>query len=465
MFTHRPLFPQLSGSSVDTLKKLHTALSVLRDAEKGITYCIERGINRLQNEIYARKGLGSLPDELFMRIFEFAWDLNAFEKSINYEADWTELDPNTLGNTLVSVDRRFRRIALRTPILWSILTSAQSEEARANNLARSKTVGIHVYLFGEYELDRSEAFSLLLLHSQRWESLYIGFDWACGSPELLRTQLMLPSLCSLYIEGLSDDEEPCRSFVNWHMPKLAYLRLRDMVLIPSFGPSLVRCELDFTDRIFNKLEEIPHIDVNSLFGRIGGLCNLETLKLVDYPVEELDIPDTIVAVSLPKLTLLQLESDISLELLAKMLDTPRVQRVELKLQKATGLECDLKRYLPINAREYTSLRELSIWSGRIGFFSCDYFVDQICSLLEHLPQVEHLTVLAGRWDDEKYDRNKPRIRSALRSEGHDVRELLSAHANDTELPTNRKLEVVRQKATNSYNVVFRQREKIITHQA
>lgn len=172
-----------------------------------------------------------------MRIFELAWDFDAFEKSIDPEIERAGIDPNTLGNTLASVDRRFRRIALSTPILWSIVTSKKSMDVRAANLARSKVVGIHVYLFYSNNFaNRGKIFSQLLIHSLRWKSLFIGFDWAAYYRLLLETQnLKLPLLRSLMINGLSDNEEPCGSYVNWYMPKLACLRLHDKVLTPSFS--------------------------------------------------------------------------------------------------------------------------------------------------------------------------------------------------------------------------------------
>lgn len=181
-----------------------------------------------------------------MHIFELMWDRDAPEKSTNPYKE--RIDPNTLGNTLASVDQRFRRIALSTAILWSIVTDIQSMEVRATNLARSKNVGIHVYLFDETDSTSSDpVYNQLLIHSHRWESLCIGIHWAHNYLNLLletQQNLMLPSLRSLYIHGLSDDEL-YGSYVDWNMPKLVFLRLYDVVLTPSSGPSLVRCELDF----------------------------------------------------------------------------------------------------------------------------------------------------------------------------------------------------------------------------
>lgn len=89
-----------------------------------------------------------------MHIFELMWDRDAPEKSTNPYKE--RIDPNTLGNTLASVDQRFRRIELSTATLWSIVTDIQSMEVRATNLARSKNVGIHVYLFDETDSTRSD---------------------------------------------------------------------------------------------------------------------------------------------------------------------------------------------------------------------------------------------------------------------------------------------------------------------
>lgn len=244
------------------------------------------------------------------------------------------------------------------------------------------------------------------------------------------------------------------------MPKLAFLRLCDVVLTPSSGPSLVRCELDFTQWFYKKFFKNPRTDVYSLFRRLGGLCHLETLKLINYPVDCMELPDTIVPLSLPKLASLELDSYYHSGRLAEMLDTPHVQRIGIVFRGDTGLEHDLERYLPTNAREYLSLRELSFWFGKIGFFNGDHFLDQIGSLVEKSPQVEWLTVLTGEWDGEEDHCNDPRIR-IFHSEGHDIRDALStlnadANLGDTKLST--RLEVVRQKATNNYMVVLREKD-------
>lgn len=149
-----------------------------------------------------------------------------------------------------------------------------------------------------------------------------------------------------------------------------------------------------------------------------------------------------------------------------MLDTPQIQRIDISSRASSEFwnvtpypKYTLEEYLPTNTKGYTSLRELSFRFFDNDFFDRKNFVNQTASILEHLPQVERLTISGGAMipEEAREDSAVRTLRSKLCDVGRKFSSLatlgIAAGLADMKLST--ELEVVRPKTSHDCTLVWR----------
>lgn len=198
------------------------------------------------------KGLASIPDEVLSEILEHVVKFNYGLISI-YDR----------GN-LSLVCRRFRRVVLETPRMWTDINSSHKKPYILACLTKSKSAGLCIDLSFNanrfsYSLDQSlSIFSTILHHSSRWEQLHVYVSTEQAKSENLEklrqsklfSSIHLPSLHTLTLggplfRGFSPAQEEFNAFYqSWEMPNLRSLRINHGVPKSIVAPNLISVELD-----------------------------------------------------------------------------------------------------------------------------------------------------------------------------------------------------------------------------
>ncbi|THG99851.1 hypothetical protein EW145_g7187 [Phellinidium pouzarii] len=222
------------------------------------------------------EGINSLPDEILSFIFVFAYEKYLWETG------------HLMGGALALVSRRFRRIALDIPILWTYYSNhCIKKEQNEICLQRSRNAGLHIGLFiTPYNLDESVVFFLntLTRHAHRWRTLIVHFD----NPHAVRLNngllgrrfpgLKLPSLTSMTMIGhdpfVDSDHYFNRPdfFGDWDMPNLHSLTAVTRVPVSRISTlkTLRFCVHGIDDNFF----------FNRLFDYLNDIKTLQILELV-----------------------------------------------------------------------------------------------------------------------------------------------------------------------------------------
>lgn len=217
------------------------------------------------------KGIDTLPDEILSMIFE------SFE---NYEYQAVTRDCSL-------VSRRFRRVVLNTPRLWSnVSTDMKSMDCVSRHLERSKSIGLNadvapspLFSWETPCLDQLDVFDAVLTHARRWErfAVDIGLD---SKPLNLRERLNnlthLPRLKELCLEcyrGVVEVVDP--SFLD----SLCAPQLRRLCIINCApGPSALFSTLTSLEILiwdFNGDHQLSH----SLCMLLASIPNLTEASL------------------------------------------------------------------------------------------------------------------------------------------------------------------------------------------
>lgn len=225
----------------------------------GLSASLEEKITDIKEHIHQfvlGKGLASIPDELLSNILEYA------EGSQRRTA---------LKENLSLVCRRFRRLVLNTPRLWSRVSSFDTMRYVRTCLERSKSVGLSINLFidNKGHLDRGLSFlAEVIPHSSRWEDLNVLFSFARMDLDLrneihrspIFSKLHLSSLYSLSLELSAtgnfdfDNDDIWHFYQNWDMPNLRSL---DSNLVPKITITSNLCSFRF-HRIFGDALRVAH---------------------------------------------------------------------------------------------------------------------------------------------------------------------------------------------------------------
>lgn len=263
----------------DSPKIVSDARSTLRDLDgakvllEGLSASLEKTIMDIKKHIFPfelARGLASTPDEILSLIFEHANGIHSSDGRIFRDTK----------EELSLVCRRFRRVAVNSPRLWSnIGSSAKMPYVRAC-LQRSKTVGLSISLnLHEYaELQHVSSFlAAVVPHATRWEYFGAFFGRLTNSTRILPflLNLRLPSLHSL-----------CLTFLD-----CAILRDDDGHFYQSWEvPNLRSLDIDIIPRIF----EAPNLSSVCFQGVSIDEGTAESERLKDFlsafpKLEELDI--------------------------------------------------------------------------------------------------------------------------------------------------------------------------------
>lgn len=235
--------PDVEPRARSTLRELENVKAMLA----GLSASLEEKITDIKEHIHhfvLGKGLASIPDELLSNILEHA------EGSQRRTA---------LKENLSLVYRRFRRLVLNTPRLWSHISSSYEMRYVRTCLERSKSVGLSIDLLinNKGDLDRGLSFlAEVIPHSSRWEDLNVLFSFARMDLDLrnkihqspIFSKLHLPSLYSLSLElnttgNFNFDKNGIWHFYqNWDMPNLRSL---DSDLVPKTTITSNLCSFRF----------------------------------------------------------------------------------------------------------------------------------------------------------------------------------------------------------------------------
>lgn len=262
-----------------TLRNLKNVKNVLASLSSSLNETI-MGIEEYIHPFERGKGLASIPDEILSKIFEHAEE-NLIRVRI------------TTKEKLSLVCRRFRRIVLKTPRLWSHIDSLREMRYVRTCLKRSRSAGLSIKLSigqnDERKLDRLLShFAEAIPHSSRWEHLdvYIGLTKTTSGIDLrkkilrsiISSDLHLPSLCSLrldmdpnFFSGASDDNTR-HFYQNWDMPNLRFLEI-SIVPKPIIAPKLS------SFRLSGNFRDLPPSDKVRLRSFIASFPTLQELDV------------------------------------------------------------------------------------------------------------------------------------------------------------------------------------------
>lgn len=333
------------STSPGIVREAQTTLHDLEDVRivlAGLLASLEATIVDMKKRIHPLvhgMGLASIPDEILSEIFEYELELNDIVST-----------SKTTG-TLSLVCRRFRRVALKTPRLWSRISKYDKMPYARACLERSKSVGLSISLTFTNAYVLTHELSLLaevIRHSSRWEHLRVSFlleeeDITQHENDLQSTiasNLHLPSLRSLELDYrrsrgeddvLADDHHIQHFYQSWNMPNLRHFQ--STIIPKSFiAPRLSSIDLwDFhtggdpaaSEQIRDFLTAYPELEkLRFDFTHSGAqsypsshlvhLPNLTTLGIGAYECDSRDVRPIMDALRIPKLRKLYIETSISM---------------------------------------------------------------------------------------------------------------------------------------------------------
>ncbi|TDL21289.1 hypothetical protein BD410DRAFT_312442 [Rickenella mellea] len=169
----------------------------------------------------------TLPDEIMTYIFETGHRMTrgcAFAKSVSH------------------VSRRFRRASLRTPSLWTRISTAYADDQIPASLLRSCAMDLEVtIMYGGNDMELHAFFGLLHPSSNRWSRLDLG-EPETAEPEHCLQHLTLPRLQTLRYDSRID-------ISLWDAPLLHRIEARhwDVSAGLAFHSQLTTFELSMED--------------------------------------------------------------------------------------------------------------------------------------------------------------------------------------------------------------------------
>ncbi len=248
-----------------------------------------RRLYGVQLEHVARKGIASLPDELFALIFKIAALSNGTGQAV----------------LLSHVSRRFREVALGEHHLWATLHSGATRDELETFISRSGfNTDLHVVIHVAPRYFNPHAFiSVCWPTAQRWKTLTISEadDLQPNNATalfILKTidrsyDLRLPHLQELYIghHRVHGARVDIRFRPSWTSPNLRALRCKDYIPSPSTSfASLSSIDLSLhlssdiygaqIEDLLSFLDSVPSVtDVNL---QIHGIVVIEFVEAIQF---------------------------------------------------------------------------------------------------------------------------------------------------------------------------------------
>jgi len=275
---------------------------------------VQKSVNKLDDFINARKPILStlrhLPHEMLSYIFTLC--LDPIRNRPWHRSHWHSIPSFTLSQ----VCRRWRAVALETPILWSLLVDVQLKPKLGSKLGysyikfletllrRSKNLDLWIYIHVPFhELDTHRVIAPLVRHSGRWR--VVTFE---TSPSIVAAfrgiQHRLPRLRSLSLDLSRGDEATSLKLFS-DAPSLTEVTISDL------NPQL---ELPWGQlKSFNEQTktvpgtQVPHVFRNSTDSLEHLILTLRTFVLV-YTVAGVGLTRLDVPVTFPNLKTMRLTS-------------------------------------------------------------------------------------------------------------------------------------------------------------
>ncbi|THG99853.1 hypothetical protein EW145_g7188 [Phellinidium pouzarii] len=332
------------------------------------------------------EGIYSLPDEILSLIFACARGRHEVR-----DDDYIYRTPEII---LSMVSRRFRRVTLGTPVLWTYLMNGKGLKTKTY-LNRSGKAGLSIKIFvryHRYDLDIISIIPFLNIvapHAYRWEEfvMYVSEEsWFKNNPVGQFPELSLPSLMSMDLI-VSDGVRECYSLLddysddpfllgNWNMPKLRHLN------VDGFAPVSVPISTATSLMVFWDSFQ-THEDLEAFLNFFQSNSDLRSLRwtLREFKVSGKfyqDKPDMLACIRLPNLTHLSLDiyTECILEHVKDMMDLPMLESLKMNLRM------DLYEWSHDDSTfekeellydENEELEETRRWFSFINDKDCDHF--------------------------------------------------------------------------------------------
>ncbi|TDL22457.1 hypothetical protein BD410DRAFT_839888 [Rickenella mellea] len=250
--------PQLTGRSISSeyvqgrneLSNLRRSLDEAKlcmAALNGIRGHLAQRIELLRGAcipIVLEDGIRTLPDEILSHIFEHGHDVSTgweFTKCVS------------------QVSRRFRQVSLRTPILWSRISSFYSDDQVLAFLSRSRGKGLEISAFQDCNLSEKSFANFLRPHLNRVVQLEIDDAETMEKLGLHN----LPRLDDLQSQNYID-------LSSWHLPSLCEIFATEVF----DGPTSLHAHLTHVEFFFN-----GGVDLVSFSQAVNSMTSLRNLSV------------------------------------------------------------------------------------------------------------------------------------------------------------------------------------------
>ncbi|KAH8118881.1 hypothetical protein DFH11DRAFT_705847 [Phellopilus nigrolimitatus] len=310
--------------------------------------------------------------------------------------------------SLGSVCRLFRTEALKTPVLWSVISSSMSMERLETQLRRSKSERLLVRISdapvssGNQQNSRVERVKRILLESSRWSSLKLR-----GNPHIIsdiKPFPYLPVLRNMEITAASDNDSDFKQdFPNWTTPSLKFALADNFIPPVYFSSSLVTCDFSWhgtfslqTRRLVYALSHIPSLQ---------NLALTFAIAIYERPPNEKVKPPRLLLPQLQTLAVTMSGSIVQTTGLRVLswISAPSLKTLHIQLVGPQPTTADYISNLSIyDTRKDDAIRNLlelppsldSLPSLEDLYFCCNYFQSKLYNcigkLMLMMPSLRHL---------------------------------------------------------------------------
>ncbi|KLO15274.1 hypothetical protein SCHPADRAFT_902563 [Schizopora paradoxa] len=275
-----PRLRKLDGVK-STVRQLQKAQSLIPNVIRVLEKCFPL-LDNLSMTLSVRNAFRALPDDVVAIVFEHACDGDR---------------SSATAGSLSRVSRRFRRISLALPSLWSELSSKDSLGINRMRYHRTGAVGFGVHLWCRQDPKNEEthpcgadrvrklfSFSLSKAFHLRHLHFYLNPANECSRKLLERLNtayeyVSLPVLETLSLQLVNcKAENPIVQFYKaWHMPSLR--RVESTVVIPALGAELC-AQLTSCRLVLNHDDSGSWSDPAPFFSFLQALTSLQDLDII-----------------------------------------------------------------------------------------------------------------------------------------------------------------------------------------
>ncbi|TDL14907.1 hypothetical protein BD410DRAFT_155278 [Rickenella mellea] len=370
-------------------------------------------------------GIQRIPDEILAHVFEAGHQMSAHSQ---------------FALRLSHVCGRFRRVSLRTPLLWTRLSSEHPSDQTEAYLTRSGQMDLQVTLSDHPGDEFRSSLQLMGTHSDRWSRLLLLMDpddqeifeevglahfprlrsiFYHGNVEPTGLQWAMPSLsqfegfCSpfplavsfSFLLQLTSMEICFKDYASFDMTSLAHV-LYNMSNLRNLSLEFQSCDaVDFDANLAPDTPKPQSFHIDSLKVTFGGSVALDLVKSL-YAVLEYLVPSRV---------------DISLLThgdLHNFLTSAGILSYSSTIGLQFGFRCNLLLTIYLLLQNCKALRSLRI--ERSDFNAVAYMRPQ----WPHFPNLRHIQF----YDCIMHEKNvEPMVRALLRCEDLESLEFISCH--------------------------------------